>query len=467
LAPGSSINSTIPGGGYAIYNGTSMAAPHVAGAWALIRSAVPDASVDMVLNALKTTGVLITDYRNGIQKPRIDVYAAVQSLIQPQPTIPQNITASDGTDLTKIIVSWAESDNTKYYQVFRSTDNEPGEAIQIATINSTSSSYDDTSAIPGTIYYYWVKACNEYHCSEFSTSDSGWRAADVLTAPTGVLATDGIYNDKVIITWNGVGGADYYQVYRNSVNSTVDANLLANSISLWTFDDLTAVRGTDYYYWLKACKTQEQMCSDFSIYDIGYLKEDFNIFLPLVNNNYADVDPIKNGDFELGRDGSWTEYSSNGYVLILEENNLPIYPKSGEWAVWLGDDIENFGEISRLSQNVLIYSSSPYLHFWYEIYSDDFCSMEYDVFKVKINGVIVFSEELCYATNTIGWTEKVINLSAYSGSSVTLMFEVITDDVFFSAFFLDDVSMSSVSTVSTAVADEMQVMGDVTSRKGK
>jgi hypothetical protein len=59
----------------------------------------------------------------------------------------------------------------------------------------------------------------------------------------------------------------------------------------------------------------------------------------------------------------------------------------------------------------------------------------------------------------------VVNLSGYAGSTVTLMFEVTTDESINSNFFLDDVSMSNVSTSSIAVVDEIQELGDVTRSK--
>src|SRR5690625_1672650 len=81
FAPGSSISSSVPGG-YGIGSGTSMATPHVAGAWAVMKQAFPNASVDDILTAFKSTGIDITDQRSGgtVTKPRIQVDSALGML---------------------------------------------------------------------------------------------------------------------------------------------------------------------------------------------------------------------------------------------------------------------------------------------------------------------------------------------------------------------------------------------------
>jgi subtilisin len=73
LAPGQTIQSAVPGGGYGYTSGTSMSAPHVAGAWATLKSAKPAATVTEVLDALTTTGLPITDQRNGLTKRLVQI----------------------------------------------------------------------------------------------------------------------------------------------------------------------------------------------------------------------------------------------------------------------------------------------------------------------------------------------------------------------------------------------------------
>ncbi|MEI5639538.1 MULTISPECIES: S8 family serine peptidase [unclassified Pseudoalteromonas] len=55
-APGSDILSTVPGGGYSSYSGTSMATPHVAGAAALVLSINPTLSAIELKNLLMQSG---------------------------------------------------------------------------------------------------------------------------------------------------------------------------------------------------------------------------------------------------------------------------------------------------------------------------------------------------------------------------------------------------------------------------
>lgn len=81
LAPGKWISSSVPGNGFKNFAGTSMAAPHVAGAYAVLKSRAPNASVAQLTNALIKSGKSVTDARNGITKPRINVAKALNAIM--------------------------------------------------------------------------------------------------------------------------------------------------------------------------------------------------------------------------------------------------------------------------------------------------------------------------------------------------------------------------------------------------
>ncbi len=84
VAPGVAILSSIPGGGYRQYDGTSMAAPQAAGIAALMRSAVSGLTITQTRYALTTTAAQIisaTYPNNDYGWGRVDAFNAVVSVL--------------------------------------------------------------------------------------------------------------------------------------------------------------------------------------------------------------------------------------------------------------------------------------------------------------------------------------------------------------------------------------------------
>ena len=101
-APGVDIRSSMPGGGYEIKSGTSMAAPAVSGVAALVKSARQDLSVDELKEILKRTTLKLTDEEypespnNGYGYGLVDAYSAVSFISNGFGTIDGHII--DGED---------------------------------------------------------------------------------------------------------------------------------------------------------------------------------------------------------------------------------------------------------------------------------------------------------------------------------------------------------------------------------
>ncbi len=158
---------------------------------------------------------------------------------------PSSVTATDGTYSDYVKVSWSASQSATSYELWRGTVNAYSGASKIAS--PTATSYNDTSAQPGMLYYYWVRAVTSAGTSAFSSSDTGYRP---LAVPSGVSATTG-NSDGVTVSWSSVTGATSYQVGRAEEGASEPSSTLGSSTST-SYKDTTGVPGVSYAYFVRA-----------------------------------------------------------------------------------------------------------------------------------------------------------------------------------------------------------------------
>jgi len=188
-------------------------------------------------------------------------------------TVPGAVSATDGTYSDKVIVTWTGTSGN-YFRVYRHTSNSSGSATALGSWQ-LGSSYDDLTAVVNQTYYYWVLAASDNsgsNLSSFGATNTGWRAATTVTVPTAVSATDGLYTDKVIITWSGTSG-NYFRVYRNTSNSSGTASALGTWQSGLSYEDLNATPNQTYYYWVRAASNNSgSNISSYSASNSGWRK---------------------------------------------------------------------------------------------------------------------------------------------------------------------------------------------------
>ncbi len=86
------------------------------------------------------------------------------------PPAPQELTASDGTENGKVVVTWQAVSGAVNYLVYRALSADGTPAL-LATVEETT--YEDTAVTVGTTYWYWVRACNASGCGPLAGPESG------------------------------------------------------------------------------------------------------------------------------------------------------------------------------------------------------------------------------------------------------------------------------------------------------
>ena len=159
-----------------------------------------------------------------------------------RPVVSITTNASSG----KPSLKWNAVDGAAKYEVYRAT-SKNGTYTKMYT--TTSTSYTNSTAVPGTTYYYKVKAI----CGKSSYGNSAYSVVKSITCdcarPT-VTVKCNENTGKPVLSWKAVDGASKYYIYRSTDGGKTYKYW--DSTSKTSYTNSGAEAGKTYYYMVKA-----------------------------------------------------------------------------------------------------------------------------------------------------------------------------------------------------------------------
>ncbi|TWH56964.1 putative cell wall-binding protein [Desulfitobacterium sp. LBE] len=148
----------------------------------------------------------------------------------------------------QVYLAWDNNSEASSYTVYRAAASD-GRYMELAT--AFSPYYIDTSLEPGATYYYKVKAHTKSESGPYSKIVSGTTppVSENLSQPQNVAVS--VENDhQANLSWDAVGHADYYEVYRAASANGAFARIATVEHPYYLDADLTS--GVTYYYRIQA-----------------------------------------------------------------------------------------------------------------------------------------------------------------------------------------------------------------------
>jgi len=134
------------------------------------------------------------------------------------PAKPTNLVAT-AQSTTSIRLTWADAaTNETGYDVVRAfslSDTNPVIVTSTSHLPAGTTSYTDTGLSPATDYLYIVSAFNAQGSTLSDAAYGTTLSASSLLAPASSLATGGVFNDTIYLSWAAVTGASSYKVYKS------------------------------------------------------------------------------------------------------------------------------------------------------------------------------------------------------------------------------------------------------------
>jgi hypothetical protein len=152
----------------------------------------------------------------------------------------------------QLTVSWNEVANATHYEVWHNTTNAASSATNSAE-NVVGTTFTINGLENGTTYYVWVKSKNKNGTSAFSQPATGtpFEAVSIPTTPGEAPGLESGFG-QLTVTWTAIEGATSYEVWYNTSNSSGNATLAAENLTVTTYTITGLINGETYYVWIKA-----------------------------------------------------------------------------------------------------------------------------------------------------------------------------------------------------------------------
>jgi subtilisin family serine protease len=341
FAPGGDL--TTPGGitsdwntsdtATAVLSGTSMATPHVVGAVARYLGSNPCASPSDVAAAITGGAGANKIGSPGTGTPNLLLNT---QFLQPDVSValPCTPVLSVTPGFNVAHLSWTTpgggTSPITGYTIYRSTTPGGEGAVPLTTVSgATTSTYDDTSAVGGTTYYYQVAAVDgsgearsaEQSVTPLTPSGPG---APVVTAAGG--------NGHVLLSWNipADGGSPLtgFVVARGTTSGS-ESTITTLGPTATSFDDTGLTNGTTYFYTVTAQNGVDSTASN----EVSAT--------PLTSNGaYFPLTPSRLMDSRTGNGTSASPFSG-GVARSLQVTGRGGVPGSGVSAVVMNVTVTN------------------------------------------------------------------------------------------------------------------------------
>ena len=256
-APGSSIYSTLPGGAYGSYSGTSMATPHVTGAAALYAALHPTASAAQIQQALLASAAPTTSLTSVTASGgRLDIGTLMGLLPSPPPvvvdiadTTATTVTLTTNAPQTSIIAvagdqDWFKVELVRGYRYDFALDAAAGSGLdtylRLMDGRGTELLINDDAVGLNSRLSFTANTTETYFVSAQGYSSSVGSYALNMTAEIGSLVLVGSSRNDVL-----VGGAGADQLSGLAGNDNLDGGLGADILIGGTGNDTYNVDNTE------------------------------------------------------------------------------------------------------------------------------------------------------------------------------------------------------------------------------